>query len=255
MADADTVDDARRIAARVETVGQAAARELSALRPLPVGVFDVSAPLSCRVDAKARICVRQSYYSVPAHLAGRRVEARLGATTVVVHADGRVVAEHPRSLHKGTEDLVLDHYLEILARKPGALAGATALAASRASGAFTGAHQVFWDAARRALGDGPGTRALIGALLLHRTMPAHAVLAGMSSALESGRHDPDLVAVEARRHLSAPTTGPAVALPAAVSAALPPAARADTARAAPSLHGYDELLRDELLLVTGKATA
>jgi hypothetical protein len=255
MADADTVDDARRIAARVETVGQAAARELSALRPLPVGVFDVSAPLSCRVDAKARICVRQSYYSVPAHLAGRRVEARLGATTVVVHADGRVVAEHPRSLHKGTEDLVLDHYLEILARKPGALAGATALAASRASGAFTGAHQAFWDAARRALGDGPGTRALIGALLLHRTMPAHAVLAGMSSALESGRHDPDLVAVEARRHLSAPTTGPAVALPAAVSAALPPAARADTARAAPSLHGYDELLRDELLLVTGKATA
>ena len=92
--------------------------------------------------------------------------------TVVVRADGRVVAEHPRSLHKGTEDLVLDHYLEILHRKPGALAGATALAAARASGAFTAAHQGFWDAARRGLGDGPGTRALIGALLLHRTMPA-----------------------------------------------------------------------------------
>jgi hypothetical protein len=143
-----------------------------------------------------------------------------------------------------------------LVRKPGALAGATALAASRASGAFTGAHQAFWDAARRALGDGPGTRALIGALLLHRTLPAAAVLAGMTAALESGRHDPDLVAVEARRHLAAPTTGPAVALPVAA----PPAARADTARAAPSLLGYDELLRDELprdelLLVTGKATA
>ena len=42
------------------------------------------------------------------------------------------------------------------------------------------------------------------------------------------------------------STGPtttSVALP----AALPPAARADTDRAAPSLHGYDELLRDELL--------
>ena len=89
-------------------------------------------------------------------------------------------------------------------------------------------------------------------------MPAHAVLAGMSSALESGRHDPDLVAVEARRHLSAPTTGPAVALPAAVSAALPPAARADTARAAPSLHGYDELLSNDPLPappLPGKATA
>ena len=115
-------------------------------------------------------------------LAGRRVEARLGASIVVVRADGQVVAQHPRSLHKGTEDLVLDHYLEILVRKPGALAGATALAAARAAGAFTDGHQRFWDSARRALGDGPGTRALIGALLLHRTMPAHAVLAGMAAA-------------------------------------------------------------------------
>jgi len=249
MTAADRLDDARRIAARIETVGAAAARELPTLRPLPVGVFDVSAPLSCRVDAKARICVRQSYYSVPARLAGRRVEARLGASTVVVHAEGRIVAEHPRSLHKGTEDLALDHYLEILVRKPGALAGATALAAARSGGAFTAAHQAFWDAARRALGDGAGTRALIGALLLHRTMPAAAVLAGMAAALTSGRHDPDLVAVEARRHLVAPTIGPVVAMPAAA----PPAARADTDRAAPSLLGYDDLLDDALLI--GKATA
>ena len=67
---------------------------------------------------------------------------------------------------------MLDHYLEVLTRKPGALAGATALAAARASGAFTGDHQRFWDAARRRLGDGAGTRALVGVLLLHRTLPA-----------------------------------------------------------------------------------
>ena len=251
MAAADQLDDARRIAARVETVGAAAARELLVLRALPAGAFDVSAPLSCRVDAKARICVRQSYYSVPARLAGRRVQARLGAMTVTVHAGGQVVAQHPRSLHKGTEDLLLDHYLEILVRKPGALA------AARACGGFTAAHQAFWDAARRALGDGPGTRALIGALLLHRTMPAAAVLAGMAAVLTSGRHDPDLVAVEARRHLTDPTTTSVLALPAAVSAALPPAARADTDRAAPSLHGYDELLdtlQPDSKLPPGKAS-
>jgi hypothetical protein len=192
--------------------------------------------------------VRQSYYSVPARLAGRRVEARLGANTVLVRADGRVVAEHPRSLHKGSENLLLDHYLEILTRKPGAFAGATALSAARASGAFTGAHQAFWDAARRGLGDGPGTRALVGALLLHRIMPAHAVLAGMAAALELGRHDPDLVAVEARRHLTTAAT-PAPLLP----PALPPAAHADTDRPAPSLLSYDDLLDNKLL--TGKATA
>ncbi len=257
MAAADRLDDARRIAARIETVGQAAARELGVLGPLPVGVFDVSAPLSCRVDAKARICVRQSYYSVPARLAGRRVEARLGASTVTVHAGGQIVAQHPRSLHKGTEDLLLDHYLEILVRKPGALAGATALAAARTSGTFTHAHQGFWDSARRTLGDGPGTRALIGALLLHRTMPAHAVLAGMAAALELGRHDPDLVAVEARRHLTAATIGPVVGMPAALSRELPPAARADSHRPPPSLLGYDDLLPATLHdpLQPGKATA
>lgn len=31
----------------------------------------VAARLSCRVDAKAKVCVRQSYYSVTARYAGR----------------------------------------------------------------------------------------------------------------------------------------------------------------------------------------
>jgi transposase len=235
LAAADARDDARRIAARIETVGAAAARELPLLRPLPATAFDPAQTLSCRVDAKARICVRQSYYSVPARLAGRRVEARLAATTVRAVVDGKVVAEHVRSLHKGTEDLLLDHYLEVLVRKPGALAGATALATARASGAFTASHQAFWDAARKALGDGAGTRALIGALLLHRTLPAAAVNAGMTAALALGRLDPDLVAVEARRHLEGnrTPTAPPVPLPAAAQAA---------ARPAPTLTGYDELL-------------
>ena len=138
--------------------------------------------LSCRVDAKARVCVRQSYYSVPARYAGRRLEVRLGATTVTVVDGATVVAGHTRSLHKGSEDLMLDHYLEVLTRKPGALAGATALAAARGCGAFTADHQRFWDTARRRLGDAAGTRALIGVLLLHRTLPADAVMAGMTAA-------------------------------------------------------------------------
>ncbi len=241
MAAADLADDDRRIAARVETVGAAAARELPLLRPLPDTPFDVARSLSCRVDAKARICVRQSYYSVPAHLAGRRVEARLGAELVIIRAEGKVVASHTRSLHKGSEDLTLDHYLEALTRKPGALAGATALAAARASGAFTPAHQRFWDTARRGLGDGPGTRALVGVLLLHRTLPAAAVAAGMAAAAKTGRCDPDLVAVEARRHLEGgrtPTARPPTQLR--------NAPQHHDHRPSPALAGYDDLLQGEL---------
>lgn len=236
LAAADARDDARRIGARAETVGAAAGRELPLLNPLPGEPFDVSLSLSCRVDAKARICVRQSYYSVPARFAGRRLEARLGATKVVVLDAGRPVAEHTRSLHKGTEDLVLDHYLEVLTRKPGALAGSTALASARATGAFTPAHQRFWDTARRQLGDGPGTRALVGVLLLHRTLPAEAVALGLAAAVTMSNLDADLVAVEARRAM--------LANPAPQPVRLPPTASQAAAleRPAPSLTNYDQLL-------------
>jgi transposase len=238
LAAADVRDDARRIGARAETVGAAAARELPLLRPLPGEVFDVAARLSCRVDAKARVCVRQSYYSVPARYAGRRLEVRLGASQVIIADAGAVVAAHTRSLHKGTEDLVLDHYLEVLGRKPGALAGATALVAARATGAFTPAHQRFWDAARKHLGDGPGTRALVGVLLLHRTMPGTAVVAGIDAALTLGTFDPDLVAVEARRSMHAQSPPAPVPLPASAGVI------AAIDRPPPSLAGYDQLLKE-----------
>ena len=82
--------------------------------------------------------------------------------------------------------LNLDHYLEILLRKPGALPGATALAQARASGAFTAGHEAFWAAARKALGDAAGTRALIEVLLLHRHLEHADVLAGIAAAVSVG---------------------------------------------------------------------
>ena len=54
--------------------------------------------------------------------------------------------------------LCLDHYLEVLQTKPGALPGATALAQAKTRGVFTGSHQSYWDAARAARGDAKGTR-------------------------------------------------------------------------------------------------
>jgi transposase len=236
LAAADARDDSRRIAGRSETIGEAAARELPLLQPLPAEPFDVALRLSCRVDAKSRICVRQSYYSVPARYAGRRLEVRLGATSLTVYDGAAIIAQHARSLHKYSQDLVLDHYLEVVTRKPGPLAGSTALAAARASGAFTADHQRFWEAARRRLGDGPGTRALIGVLLLHRSLPAEAVIAGMQAALSLDSCDPDLVAVEARRSHH-PEPPPPLSVPTGKDLA---------DRPAPSLAGYDRLLAGAL---------
>lgn len=200
LAEADRIDDERRIARRAQSVGEAAAAELGWLGPLPEEPFDSTTVLpAVKVDTKGRICVRQSFYSVPVRLARRTVTVRLGAQVLEAVDAGKVVARHVRSLHKGTEDLVLDHYLEILVRKPGAMPGSTALAQARAAGAFGPSHERFWGQARRRLGDGAGTRALIGVLLLQRRMPAQVVTEAMDAALAIGSVAPDVVAIEARR--------------------------------------------------------
>jgi transposase len=249
MAAADGADDARHVGARGETVGAASALEQPLLRALPDTPFEPALTLSCRVDTKARVCVRQSYYSAPAHLAGRRVTVLLGADSVRVVADAKTVGVHVRSLHKGSEDLVLDHYLEVLVRKPGALAGSTALVAARACGAFTQTHQRFWDGARRGLGDGAGTRVLIAALLLHRTLPAEAVIAAMAAALTSGRFDADLVAVEARRRADAGRPVAVVAAPAGVAGHVTrPGLGPRTVDVLPGPDGDDAAARVEILV-------
>ena len=124
---------------------------------------------------------------------------QLGASTVTAFDGRTVIATHERLIVKGGQSLTLDHYLEVLQRKPGALPGATALVQARASGVFTAAHEAFWAAARKAHGDGGGTRALIEVLLLHRHLAAADVIAGITAALAVGSVNPDVVAVEARK--------------------------------------------------------
>lgn len=234
IAEAMVKDDGRHIGRRAETVGQAFAAEAGVLHPLPGEPFDCARLLEVKVDAKARICVIQSHYSVPVRLARRRVVVRLGARHLEVldPVGGKVVATHPRSAHKGTQDLQLDHYLEILTRKPGAMAGSTALAQARAAGMFTALHDRYWTAARHERGDGAGTRALIEVLLLHRRMAATDVTAGIDAALKIGSISPELVAIEARRVRDA-SVAPVIAITDGLG-------RYD--RPAPALAGYDRLL-------------
>jgi hypothetical protein len=123
---------------------------------------------------------------------------RVNAENIVILDGAKTIASHARGL-KGDEVLALDHYLEVLAIKPGALPGATALARARACGAFGSAHEQFWAEARRRLGDRDGTRALIDVLLLHRSLNPDAVTAGIDRAMSAGSLDAAIVAIEARR--------------------------------------------------------
>jgi hypothetical protein len=143
--------------------------------------------------------VRQCHYSVPARFIGARVRVSLRANELLVFDRATVVAHHDRLTRRGCAHDVLDHYLEILLSRPGALAGSTALALARTEGSFTATHEAFWAAARAARGDTEGTRALIEVLLLHRHRRAEFVIAGMAEALRAGTTNPEVVAIEARK--------------------------------------------------------
>jgi hypothetical protein len=251
LAEDDLRDNGRHVEFRKNTVAADFAKEAPLLRPLPADGFDTGTVLWPKADKFARVAVGRCRYSVPARLIGKAVRVRLTANELHVFEDSRTVAVHPRLVASGDEHLVLDHYLEILIRKPGALPGSVPLAQARAGGSFTPAHEAFWERARRRLGDGAGTRALIEVLLLHRRLPAASVEAGITAALAAGTCSPDVVTVEARKHaaaLRAPAAPPPAPVPRRSRAAVITLPRREAAlpadtRPAPDVSAYDRLLK------------
>jgi hypothetical protein len=245
----DAADEARRIGGRARTVGEFFAIEKPLLKPLPGEPFETGRWFTPWVDRYSQVTVRTNRYSVPVRLIGRRARVLLHASHLVIY-DGRTqVARHERLPGKSGARLDLDHYLEALVRKPGALPGSTALEQARAAGKFTPVHDAWWAAARKAHGDAAGTRALIEVLLLHRHMAHEHVVAGLAAALRAGALTADAVALEARKAADADEgagpgpepsrpQAPVASLTARRLAQLPP----DT-RPLPSVAAYDELLR------------
>lgn len=253
----DRADETRRISDRIRTVGQDFAIEQPLLAPVTAERFEPGLSLTPRVNRSSLVRVRMASYSVPARFIGRPVRVSLRASEVIIF-DGRTeIARHARVIALHGQSVNLDHYLEVLHHKPGALPGSTALAHARASGTFTHAHEAFWAAARKTEGDAGGTRALIDVLLLHRSMDAEDVIGGITAALTVGAVTADVVAVEARRHQTLTGTDRRpieqvrsaerrvisltqrrLADPAAVIAGLPP-----DRRLLPNVNAYDQLLR------------
>jgi hypothetical protein len=231
IAAGDLADDARVITGHKAPIGIEFTAEAARLGPLPVDAFDAATILTAKVDPRSRVCVRQAYYSVPVRYVATRLTVRLGATHVQVLDGATIVATHERAMAKYVDVLDLDHYLEVLQRKPGALPGASALTQAKKAGVFTTTHQAYWDAARAKRGDAPGTRDLIEVLLAHRTLPADALITAMTTAVTTGVLDPVSVIIDARR-AAEPQIAPVIPIDALT--------RYD--RPAPTLAGYDDLL-------------
>ncbi len=225
-------DLGRRIAGRPVTVAEQLAVERLLLRAV-VEPFDATEIAQVRVDAKALVTVRQNRYSVPVALAGLRVTAQVGASEIRISHGGVMVARHERLHGRFGTAARLDHYLELLARKPGGLQRSLPLAQERQRGAWPACFDELWSALTGRYGASDAARQMVDVLMLCREHGPARVELAVRGALAAGAVDGKAVAVLARRVDAKPSTPAPIDLAARLAA---------HDRPEPDLAGYDQLI-------------
>ena len=95
-------------------------QEQAEMMPMPAP-FDGYVEKPARVSSTCLVNVQRNRYSVPCELAGHMVSTRLYPNRVSVVAGDVVVASHDRLVDRGQTSYDWQHYIPLVARKPGAL--------------------------------------------------------------------------------------------------------------------------------------
>ena len=188
-------DESRILAGRTESVGTLLLTEKEHLLPLPAEGFELAEVSFPRVDCSGCAKVRTNFYSVPLK-PGSTVEARVYSSVVEFRQDGLRVAQHERSYERSRQILDLEHYLDVLERKPGALRGSKPLAEWRAQGRWPASYDRLWELMTDKLGRQGGARSMVGVIRMGCEFGYAKLEAGVVEALELGCTD-----VAAIRHL------------------------------------------------------
>lgn len=181
-------DEARILSGRQETVGAALLTERVHLLPLADEDFDLDEISFPTVNSISCVKVKTNAYSVPLPV-GTPVEVRLSAATVAVWHAGGCIARHERCYGRQQELLDLEHYLDVLAHKPGALAGSKPLDQWRQQGRWPACYDRFWAGLTARQGRQAGTKAMIGLLQLGRDYGHGRLRAAIEQALALGCTD------------------------------------------------------------------
>jgi transposase len=181
-------EEGRTITGRPQTVGAALQVERDHLMALPREGYALAEVSFARVDGLGSVRVRTNAYSAPLP-PGTTVEVRLLPATMELWHQGRCVARHARSYGRHQEVLDLEHYLDVLERKPGALAGSKPLDQWRRAGRWPASYDRFWAALVERHGQAAGTKAMIGVVQLGRRYGYDALRGALEQALALGCHD------------------------------------------------------------------
>jgi Mu transposase, C-terminal domain len=175
-------DQARMIGSRTQSVGVGMAIEREHLRPLPAEGFALAEESFATVDGKGCVCVRTNWYSTPLCV-GTRARVRVLPAHVEVWHQGACVARHERSYARRQQILDLEHYLDTLERKPGALAGSRPLARWREAGRWPLSYDQLWGALTERHGKSASTRLMIELLQAGRRLGYARLTAAIETAV------------------------------------------------------------------------
>jgi len=165
LLDACGADQERRIAGKPHTVGEAMSIEREHLLPLAGEGFELAEISFPVVDGKGCVKVRTNCYSTPLK-PGTRPRVKLLPAYVEVWQERACLARHERSFARYQQVLDLEHYLDVLERKPGALTGSSPLRQWRERGRWPESFDRLWQSLRERQGAQAGTRAMIELLSL-----------------------------------------------------------------------------------------
>ena len=145
----------RTLAGRDAPIRETSRREVSFLQPPAADGFrleELIYPLV--VDGQGRVKVKANWYSTPLP-PGARVRAVVWASRIEITADYECVARHERCYGHGRQILNLEHYLDVLEKKPGAMANSTALQQWRQAGRWPACLDRIWNQLEQRLGEEP----------------------------------------------------------------------------------------------------
>jgi Mu transposase, C-terminal domain len=199
--------------------------------------FDLAEVSFPRVDGSGCVRVRTNFYSAPLR-AGTRVQAKVYAEWVEICHEGELVARHERCYGRQQQVLDLEHYLEVLERKPAALAGSTPLKQWRERGRWPAEYDRYWEVLIRRHGKQPGTRQMIELLGLGKKHGYVRLQEAVATALSISCGD-----VAAVRYL---LTAGSAAQPPLESSELGVLARYE--QPLPQVQNYDQVLSGEATL-------
>ena len=152
-----------RVPQTTETVAQVYERERAILHPLPPQPFEACRLQPGKVSKISTVTFDTNQYSVPSQYAGQIVWVKGFVDQVIIVAQNEVIAAHQRSRNRQHMILELDHYLDVLLKKPRAVRDARVMHSDQVPDVFRRVH-----AKMRERQEAEGDRLFVRFLLLHR---------------------------------------------------------------------------------------